>query len=69
MKDILEKLEKLKGDEFLSYLKNVLLNHEAFDELIEIHQMYPIEFEKMTIEIARDSINSSKSLINELKGV
>jgi hypothetical protein len=69
MKDILEKLKKLKGDEFSSYLKNVLLNHEPFDELIEIKKIYPIEFEKMTIEIAKDSINSTKSLINELKGV
>jgi predicted nucleotidyltransferase len=44
MKDILEKLEKLRRDEFSSYLKNVLLNHEPFDELIEIKKIYPIEF-------------------------
>jgi hypothetical protein len=67
--DIIEKLEGLENNkkDFKVFLKEILLSHEPFEDLILIRDLYPTDFFDLTKEIVKDSIESTKEIIQILK--
>lgn len=67
--DIIEKLKGLENNkkDFKVFLKEVLISHDPFEDLILIRDLYPTDFFDLTKEIAKDSIESIKEIIQILK--